>query len=132
MSSTTTSVTVDSRVSGVGSSLPTMSSARSWAVDLVGLDRGDGAPAPDHGDGVGDLEHLVELVVDEDDRVALGLQLAQVAEQLLDLLGHQHGGRLVEDQDPGAAEEHLDDLDPLTLADLERLDELDQGRTSSP
>ena len=52
----------------------------------------------------------------------LGLQLADVLEQRLDLLWHENRGRLVEDQDLGAAVEHLDDLDPLALADLERLD----------
>ena len=51
------------------------------------------------------------------------LQLAQVVEQLVDLLRHQHGGRLVEDQDPGAAVEHLEDLDALPVADAERLDQ---------
>ena len=57
------------------------------------------------------------------DREALGLELAQVAEQLVDLLRHQHRGRLVEDQDPGAAVEHLEDLDPLAVADAEVLDQ---------
>ena len=70
------------------------------------------------------VEHLVELVRDEEDRVALGLELAQVAEQRLDLLRHQHGGRLVEDDDLRAAVEHLQDLDPLPLADAEPLDQL--------
>ena len=53
----------------------------------------------------------------------LGLQLADVLEQRLDLLRHEHGGGLVEDQDLGAAVEHLDDLHALALADLQRLDQ---------
>ena len=52
------------------------------------------------------------------------LSSAQVAEQLVDLLRHEHGGRLVEDQDAGAAVEHLGDLDPLPVADAEVLDQL--------
>ena len=51
------------------------------------------------------------------------LELAQVAEELVDLLRHEHRGRLVEDEDPGAAVEHLEDLDPLPLADAEVLDQ---------
>ena len=51
------------------------------------------------------------------------LELAQVVEQLVDLLRHQHGGRLVEDDDLGAAVEHLEDLDALAGADAELLDQ---------
>ena len=64
-------------------------------------------------------EHLVELVRDEQDREALGLELAEVVEELVDLLRHEHGRRLVEDDDLGAAVEHLEDLDALALADAE-------------
>ena len=88
------------RSPGVGSSLPTISSASCRAVTLGRVDGGDRGAAPDDGDLVGDREHLVELVRDEDDRQALGLELAQVVEELVDLLRHQHRGRLVEDQDP--------------------------------
>ncbi len=124
-SSSTTSVTVDSRVSGVGSSEPTISSASSCGGDRrrVG-DLGHGLAGADHGDRVGDGEHLVELVGDEDHGRALGREPAQAVEQLVDLLGHEHRGGLVEDQDPRAAVEHLEDLDPLALADAELLDEL--------
>ncbi len=41
------------------------------------------------------------------------------AEQLVDLLRHEHRGRLVEDEDAGAAVEHLQDLDALAIADAE-------------
>ena len=40
-------------------------------------------------------------------------------EQLLGLLGREDGRRLVHDQDPRPAVEHLEDLDPLLLADRE-------------
>ena len=92
--------------------------------DVVGADRGDGGAATDHGDLVGDGEHLVELVGDEDEGEALVLELAQVAEELVDLLRHQHRGRLVEDDDLGAAVEDLEDLHALALADAELLDQL--------
>ena len=45
--------------------------------------------------------------------------VAQRAEELLGLLWRQHGGRLVHDEDGGAAVEHLEDLDPLLLAHRE-------------
>ena len=60
---------------------------------------------------------------DEEDGHALALELAQVGEQLVDLLGHEHRGGLVEDQDAGAAVEHLEDLDPLAVADAEVVDQ---------
>ena len=69
--SSTWSVTVDSSVLGDGSSLPTISSASLREVTSAGLTDGDGGAAADDGDVVGDREHLVELVGDEDQRVAL-------------------------------------------------------------
>ena len=99
--------------------------------DVRRLDRGDGGAAPDDGDLVGDREHLVELVRDEDDGEALGLELAQVVEERVDLLRHQDGGRLVEDEDLGAAVEHLEDLHPLPVADAERPRPARRGRARS-
>ena len=64
------------------------------------------------------------------DGEALGAQLAQVGEQLVDLLRHEHRRRLVEDEDAGAAVEHLEDLDPLPVADAEVLDQ--RGRAATP
>ena len=73
--------------------------------------------AAEDADPVGDLEHLVQLVRDEDDRHPVGLEVAEDLEQLERLLRREHGGRLVEDQDVGLAVERLQDLDPLLLAD---------------
>ena len=91
---------------------------RAFARDGV-----DPLAAPEHRDPVGDLEHLVQLVADEDDRLAVGLQAADDREELARLLRRQHRRRLVEDQDLGAAEERLQDLDPLLLADGDARDE---------
>ena len=60
---------------------------------------------------------------DEDDALAVVLELANDAEELLDLLRGEHGGWLVEDEDLGVPEQHLDDLDPLLDADRELLDD---------
>src|SRR5699024_7464136 len=85
-----------------------------------GVDRG--APA-DHGDPVSHREDLVELVGDEEHGDALALELAEVAEELLDLLRHEHRRRFVEDDRARPAVQHLEDLHPLAGADTEVGDE---------
>ena len=60
---------------------------------------------------------------DEDDGEALALELGQRGEQLLDLLRHEHRGGLVEDDRARSAEQDLDDLDALAVADADVLDE---------
>ena len=86
------------------------------------VDRRDLLAAPQHRDAVGHLEHLVQLVRDQDHRGAAGHERAQHGEQLVDLLRRQHRGRLVEDQDARVAVERLEDLDALLLADADLLD----------
>ena len=109
-----------SRVSGDGSSEPTIISASCSAVTVEGSSTSPTVlPARIDGDRVGVLEDLVELVGDEDHGRLAGRQLAQRGEQLVDLVGNEHGRGLVEDQDLGTAVEHLEDLDPLLLADTE-------------
>ena len=88
-------------------------------------------PAPQDGDPVGDLEHLVQLVADEDDRHALALEALEDPEELLRLLRREHRGRLVEDEDVRAAVERLQDLDALLLADRDVLDPRAAGRSRS-
>ena len=77
------------------------------------------APGAQHRDAVGDRQHLVQLVRDEDDREPVRREPAQHAEQAVHLLRGEHGGRLVEHQDARAAIEHLEQLEPLLLADRE-------------
>lgn len=122
-SSIGSSVTVDSRVSGEGSSLPTISSARLLGRGGRRVGGADRRTAPDDGDLVGDGEHLAQLVRDEDDGQALGLEAAQVVEERVDLLRDQDRGRLVEDEGAGAAVEDLEDLHALAVGDPEVLDE---------
>ena len=81
-------------------------------------DRLDHLAPPQDGDAIGDLEHLVQLVADEDDRQqSLPRQPPQKLEELVRLLRCEHAGRLVEDQDVRVPVERLDDLDALLLAD---------------
>ena len=84
--------------------------------------RVDELAAPQRRDPVGDLEHLVELVRDEDDRLALLLERTDDLEELLRLLRGQDGRRLVEHEDLGAAIQRLQDLDALLLADRDPVD----------
>ena len=58
--------------------------------------------------------------------------LPQRGEQRLALLRRQHRGRLVEDQDAGAAVERLQDLDALALADRQRRRRARPGSTGRP
>ena len=83
----------------------------------------DHPSAPDDGDPVGDREDLVELVADEDDARPLGREAAQDGEDLDRLLGGKDRRRLVEDQDPRAPVERLEDLDPLLDPDRQVADE---------
>ena len=53
-----------------------------------------------HGDPIGDGQHLAELVADEDDASSRSRHRPERDEELLGLLGREHGRRLVHDQDP--------------------------------
>ena len=79
-------------------------------------------PSPENRDPVGDLEHLVQLVADEDDRHALALEALEDPEELRRLLRREYGCRLVEDEDVGPPVERLQDLDALLLTDRDVLD----------
>ena len=68
---------------------------------------------------VAERQRLVELVGDEDHRLALLLQAREDLRELCDALRGEHRRRLVEDQHTGAAPERLDDLDLLLVAEGE-------------
>ncbi len=81
----------------------------------------DELPATEHADPVGDLEYLVQLVTDEDDRHPLPRQRPQDPEEVGRLARGQHCCGLVEDEDVGAAVQRLQDLDALLLTDRDVL-----------
>src|SRR4029450_11976859 len=85
------------------------------------------APSTEHRDPIGDLEHLVELVADEDDRPPRLAELPQVAEQVLRLVRREDRRRFVEDEDLRTTVERLQDLDALLLTDREVLDDRSRG-----
>ena len=70
-----------------------------------------------HRDVVADLEDLVHLVGDVDQRDALLLEHAHHRKELLDLLGHERGGGLVQYDDLGVVGDGLCDLAHLALGD---------------
>ena len=76
---------------------------------------------------VGDAEDLVELVGDEDDRPALGLELRDDAEEIVDLVGRKCSGRLVHDDDLRLVRQRPRDLDQVLLRDRKAL-QLEVGR----
>src|SRR2546425_1849533 len=82
---------------------------------------GHRAVAEDH-DLVAHGEHLAELVGDEDHRPALVAQPAQDVEEAADLGRTQVRGGLVEDEQLGAPENGLHDLDALLAAERQRTD----------
>ena len=89
------------------------------AVGFGGCGRRDDlAPAQD-ADAVSDLQHLVELVRDEDDAEALRRHAAERLDQTLRLLRRENGGWLVEDEDARPEIEQTQDLHPLLLPDGE-------------
>ena len=80
--------------------------------------RDDPTPAQD-ADTVGDVDHLVELVRDEDDAEVLRRHATQRLQQAPRLLRCEDGGRLVENQDARAEVEQAQNLHPLLLTDGE-------------
>ena len=85
--------------------------------DALRRDGADLAPRPENRDPIGELEHLADLVRDEDEAAAVVDHLAEDGEQIVDLLRREHRGRFVEDEQRRVPVERLDDLHPLALAD---------------
>ena len=102
-------------------------------VALVRLGRddltGDGSRPHDR-DAIADRHHLAQFVADEHDRLAVVGHRTHRGEQRVDLGWREHGGRFVEQQDVGAAIQHLDDS-TLALPDV-RLEINARGPIGSP
>ncbi len=104
---------------------------RQFAVVGRARHRADQRPLAQDADPVADGAHLAELVADEDDAEASRDEPSERGEQGVDLLGHEDGGRLVEDEEPAIPSERLEDLDALLLPDGEMLDDRVSGRRRS-
>ena len=84
-------------------------------IGVLGLHAADVRALAQHRHPVGHVQHLVELVGDDDQGLAVVLHVAHDGKQLVGLLGGQHGGGLVQDQDVGPAVQDLHDLHRLLL-----------------
>jgi hypothetical protein len=82
---------------------------------LARVDVRDQTPAAQHHTAMRHAADLVELVADEKHTDAVRRQLLQSAEQPLDRLRLQHGGRLIEDQQPRRGHQRPQNLDALPL-----------------
>ena len=82
-------------------------------VGVGGVHGADVAPLAQHGDSVGHLHDLVELMGNEQNGFALCRQILHDLHKLLDLLRRQHRSRLVENEDLVVAVQHLQDLHAL-------------------
>ena len=80
-------------------------------------------PLPHDGDLIGQRHDLLQFVGDDDDRHALVAEAPQDGEEPLRLLRGQNAGRLVKDQNAGAAAQGLDDLHPLLEPDRQILNQ---------
>ncbi|ADI10120.1 hypothetical protein SBI_07000 [Streptomyces bingchenggensis BCW-1] len=84
-----------------------------------GRDLGDAAAVAQDGDAVAEGRYLLQVVGDEDDADAVRAQGADDPEELVDLFGGEHRGRLVHDQDAGVQGQRLGDLDHLQPGDAQ-------------
>src|SRR3989304_3333356 len=107
------------RISPLRTSSDTPSTARCSRSSTTRRSRTDRIDSPGHpavpqdGDLVGDRQHFLQLVGDEDDGNTLLHQRAHDLEEVFRLLGGQDCGGLVQDQDVRLAVEGLDDFYPL-------------------
>ncbi|MGY4337844.1 hypothetical protein ACVWW3_002750 [Bradyrhizobium sp. LM2.9] len=79
----------------------------------------DLSPVAEHGHRVGHAQDVLDEMRDEDDCRAFRAQAPQRCEQPFDLGRGKSGGRLVQDDDARAGEQHARDLDQLLKPDRE-------------
>jgi hypothetical protein len=75
---------------------------------------------PKDGDGLADVEDLIQVMRDEENADAFRLQGADLLEQPIDFAAIQFGGGLIQYQEAGSLDEGPGNLEELSLADLER------------
>ena len=85
------------------------------AMDLVASQLADDRAVAQDDHAIGAGFDLVQPVGDEDDRHAVGLELADDPHQPIGLGGRQAGGRLIHDDDAGVERKRLGDLQKLAL-----------------
>jgi len=91
-----------------------------FRIGCCGIECGDDATGARDADPVGDRENLLQLVGRQQHRSPFAGEPAQHGEEPLALLRGQDRGRLVEDQNIGAAAQRPQDLEALAQPDRER------------
>ncbi len=86
------------------------------AGHLARRSRADHPAVAQNGDAVADVHHLVQLVRDEDQRMAFLHHAPQRCKQIIDFLRGKDCGWLIEDDQPCAAVQRFHDLHPLLFA----------------
>ena len=71
---------------------------------------------------VAELQHFRQFVADEDDALSLRAQTAKDCQQIGDFGWSEIGGRLIEDQEVGFAQDCLENLDALPAAERQLAD----------
>lgn len=71
--------------------------------------------APHDRDLVAQAHHFLEFVCDQENSGAVLTQMAQHAKQLLSLLRSQHSGRFVQNQNPCATVQRLENFEALAV-----------------
>ena len=100
----------------------------SSAVTSVLVDRVHDPAVVHDADPVGQVEDVVDVVADEEDADALGLELPDEVAHLGGLGRAERGRGLVHDQDPGVEVDRAGDGDGLALAAGQRLHRLREAR----
>ena len=91
-------------------------------ADLAGVCLQHQAPCPQDANPVGDAQHLLQLVTDEDDRASLAGKPTDHLEQVPRFLWRKDCRRLVEDQHIDIPRQDLKKLDALLQTDRQRSD----------
>ena len=95
--------------------------AQFFLSGVLDIDCADIFAAAKNGAAVRDSHDLIELVGDEQDRLAFCRKVLHDHHEIVDLGGGQHGGGLVEDEDLVVSVEHLEDLCALLHTDSDIL-----------
>ena len=85
-------------------------------LELGGRALGDQAPAVEQPDGVGELVGLLEVLRGEEDRHAVGEQLADDLPQVAAAARVEPGGRFVEEDQPRTADQRHGEVEPALHA----------------
>ncbi len=90
--------------------------------DVVLVNRADELALQHHGDAIGEIGHVVDVMADQEDADALGLELHDQVANLLGLGRPERGRRLIHDEDLGVEVHGPGDRHRLALAARQRAD----------